>query len=173
MIVLRLLPLIYALLFILTRRIDVKVSKADELTVKISFNIFALLFTENKIKRARLKSITRIIKNARYNYKPISYLISKSNVVFSRYTHLQDDGTSLSVIKNAYTYASSQFLISYLSSTAKSFHLVEQEKFIQNKISNTVFDINIHFSLSHLIISAMLLLYYIVKNNLKKVMKNV
>ena len=173
MILLRLLPLIYALLFILSRRIDVKVHKADELTVKVNFNIFALLLTEDKFKRIRIKSVSRFIKNAKHIYKPISYIITRSDVIFSRYMHLQNDNASLSVIKSAYAYASSHFLISYLSGNAKSFQLIEWENLVQDQNDSTIFDINIHFSLLHLIISALLLLYYIVKNNLKRMLKNV
>lgn len=51
MILLRLLPIIFALLFLLSRRIDVDVSKHKEMTVKINFNILAVVFTEDKIKK--------------------------------------------------------------------------------------------------------------------------
>ena len=173
MMLLRLLPFIYALLFILTRRIDVKVHKAEELTVKVNFNIFALLFSEDKIKKISIKSMSRFLKNARHIYKPIRYIISKSDITFLRYEYLLDETALHPVLKDTYAFASNQFLLLYLSSNAKSFRITERKNRVQDINNNTIFDINIHFSLSHLIISALLLLYYIVKNNLKRVLKNV
>lgn len=171
MILLRSLPLIYALLFILTRRIEVKVHKAKGLTVKINFNIFALVLKEEKIKKKSFKNIFRLIKNARHTYKSIDYLISKSGVELHRYVYLPNENTQL--IKTAYEYASIQFWISYLSANAKDFHLSDLKCASKDEYNDALFDMEIRFSFLYLIISALLLLYYIVKKNLKRMLKHV
>lgn len=173
MTMLRLLPFIYALLFILSRKIDVKVHKGDELTVKINFNIFAIILKEDKIKRNSIKNLSRMIKNAKHTYKALKYIISKSDVTYYRYAYPQYEDETFFALKSVYTYASEQFLISYLSINAKSFRLLERQNLPKSEADNSLFDINIHFSLLQLIISALLLLYYIVKNNIRRVLNNV
>lgn len=173
MMLLRLLPLIFALLFILSQKIDVKVHRTDRLTVKINFNILALVLQEDKIKKNGLKSISRIIKNVKHFHKSIDYILSKSEVRLLKHEISNNETEVFSIIKSAYSYASRQFLISYLERNAKKFRIIEQKNYNIDISSNTVFDLDIHFSLWHLIISALILLYYTVKRRFKRLLKNV
>ena len=172
MIFLRLLPILSALLFILSRRIDVRVTKAEELTVKISFNIFAIVLTEDKIKKRGLKKLSKLIKSRRSILKSADYLISKSNVRLYKFIST-DPSVSVPLAYNAYREASVYFISAYLERTARKFSfsaIRDTDKNAQNQVK---FNLLLHFPFSHLIISALIFLYYIVKNRVKRVLQNV
>lgn len=173
MTILRLLLLTFALLFILTRRIDVNVYKTKELTVKINFNILALVLRENKSKKNLFKRIRRSIKSARHAYQFLDYIISKSEVVLYEYKTSNNEYESSSALKIAYSYISKQIITSYLENTAKKFQISENVYQNQNIRNNVVLDLDIRFYLWHLIISALVLLYYMVKSSIKRLLKNV
>ena len=173
MMVLRLLPIVFALLFILSRRIDVKVYKSNRLTVKINFNILALIIREGNNQKIRFKSLVRFIKNAKPSYRFLNYLISKSEVVLFEHENSRDENEDSSIFKTAYTYLSNQFIISYFERTAQKFRISKYEKRDISIGNSTVFDLNIHFSLWHLIISALILLYYLAKERVGRLLKNV
>ena len=158
MIVLRLLPIFVIVLFILFQRNSIRIIKCERLTVKINLNIFAITLTEEKIKRFRpakalksVKSIYRIIKSARY-------LISKSD-----FSVLTTESVT------------NQFLLSYLSANARSvqYSFIESNNRENDIGCKNALDITARFSLVYLIISALIFLYYTVRNKLKRVIKNV
>ena len=126
---LRLLLIITTLLFILLQRIDVRVTKDEKLTVKISFIFFALLLIEEKDRKRRLWRFSKIRKRLKALFKSSKYLISRSDIILHR--HYGKDDT-------------------------------------QN-YSKPIIDVSFHFSLFNLIISASILLYYIIKNEVKRV----
>ena len=167
MLILRWLIAVSGLVFILLQRIDVKITRHAKPTVKISFNILALVLTEDNIKKTNLKRIRGLIRNLIGALKAFGYLISKSDVVIVRYERNVDEAIS-SPINQARLIATSQFTTSYFDSKAKSLSFVNE-----NKPKDTSFDVSFHFSLFNLIISALIFLYYIVKNKVKRVLKHV
>lgn len=126
---LRLLLIITTLLFILFQRIDVRVTKGEKLTVKISFIFFALVLIEEKAKKRRLWHFSKIRKRLKALFKSSKYLLSRSDIIFHRHTYGDD---------------------------------------AQN-YPKPIIDVSFHFSLFNLIISALILLYYIIKNKVKRV----
>ena len=157
MLVLRLFPIFVLVLFILFQKSSIRIVKSDLLTVKLNFNILALVFKDDDGKKIRP---TRLIKSLRkYNgaLKSVRYLISKSDFVIY-------DSESLTNL----------LIFLYLDANAKSVGFVDHA---QNEISRdeipSKIDITVYFSLIYLIISALIFLYYTVKNKIKRVLKNV
>ncbi len=175
MMLLRLLPITFALLYILLQRVDVKVTKRDTLTVKINFNIIALVLHEEKINKQRLKQLSGLLKNASSALKTLKYLISKSDVAVKIYDIPYESSDPITIIKNAGIKASSRLFFSYLGICSRSLNIITaEENFDDNSDPNMPgFDASLHFPLYHLIISALFFLYYIVKNKVKRVIKNV
>ena len=171
MILLRFLPIICALLFTLTQKINVKVSKKDELTVKINLNIFALILSEEKIKRRGVKAFFKLIKFIIAVIKPIEYLISKSDVIISRCSILDAETQPFTLLRSTSLFVSTQIMISYIVQNARSVHFLEHKDKQDEKLPSL--DISFYFSLWNLIIFALLSLYYIVKNKVKRVFQNV
>lgn len=126
---LRLLLIITTLLFILLQRIDVRVTKGEKLTVKISFIFFALVLIEEKTKKRKLWRFSKIIKRLKAFFKSSKFLLSRSDIVL--HSHSSYDDTTDS--------------------------------------PKPIIDVSFHFSLFNLIISALILLYYILKNKVKRV----
>ena len=85
MIILRLLPLICALLFTLSRKAIIRVTKNDTVTVKISLNIFAIVLSEERTRKRSLKNIPSRVRNIKSALRPFDYLVSKSNVRVDKY----------------------------------------------------------------------------------------
>lgn len=174
MVILRLLPVSFVLLFILLQRVDVKVKTRDRLTVRIDLNIIAIILSEDKIKKKHLGRIPKLLKNLPIVYKVIKYLVAKSDVTVIEYNDplfdVEDD-----IFKNARRYAIYQIVYSYLATNSKSFHFTENRVYSdeKDKEKTSDFDLIFRFSLFHLINSALLFLYYIVKNKAKRVIKNV
>ena len=172
MIFLRLLPILYALLFLLSRRIDVRVSKSKEMTVKINFNILAVVLTEDKIKKRRLKSFSKLIKGTKSILRSADYLISRCDAELYSFTDIQS-GISAPIIYNAYRVAAVHFIAAYLERNARKFEFAEIQNTDSEVQNRSGFNLLLHFSLWHLIISALIFLYYIVKNRVKRVFQNV
>ena len=165
---LRLLPIFCTLLFTLTRKINVKVTKSDEITVKVNLNIFALVLTEEKIKKRTFRDIRKTIKRLKILYKPFEYLLSRSEVVIRRLDTSLANEPSAPMLYTTYIFASMQFLLSYLQRNAK------RVKFIETKTyASTFLDLSFYFSFWNLIIFALLYLYYLLSSKIKRVMKNV
>ena len=170
---LRFLPILFLFLFILTRKIDVKVIKDEALLIKISFNIFALVLTEEKIKRKEIRKIPKVLRSLKGIFKSADYLISKSIVNVFKCNLLDADERGLPLLYNASFYVSAKVLFYYLSQNARKVNNYTNSIFKTDEMNGDSIDISIHFSLWHMIISALLLLYYIVKSNIKRALKNV
>ena len=174
MLILRLLLILCAISFILVQRVDIKVINDEKLTVKISLNLFAILLTEDKIKRIRFKKVRGIIRNFYGITRSFKFLIPRTDVMITEYE-------SYSAIENEYNptnpwhiLAPSKFIISFLEANARSFEVNRIcDRTVVLPIDKKHFDIYFHFSLLNMIISALILLYYIVKKQLKRVIKNV
>lgn len=170
---LRLLPIFFLLLFILTRRVDVRVIKNEAFIVKISFNILALVLTEDKVRRKNVRKITNLLRSFKVFLKSIDYLISKSTVNVFRCDFADADKKRFPILYSASFYASVQILIYYLTKNSKKINYHDNQIFHTQESRRDFIDLSIHFSLWNMIISALLLLYYIVKNNVKRALKNV
>ena len=175
MVILRLLPVSFVLLFILLQRVDVKVKTRDRLTVRIDLNIIAIILSEDKIKKKHLGRIPNLLKNFPIVYKVIKYLVAKSDVTVIEYNDNPLIDGEDDIFKNARRYAIYQIVYSYLATNSKSFHFTENRVYSdeKDKEKTSDFDLIFRFSLFHLINSALLFLYYIVKNKAKRVIKNV
>lgn len=175
MVILRLLPVSFVLLFILLQRVDVKVKTRDRLTVRIDLNIIAIILSEDKIKKKHLGRIPNLLKNLPIVYKVIKYLVAKSDVTVIEYNDNPLIDGEDDIFKNARRYAIYQIVYSYLATNSKSFHFTENRVYSdeKDKEKTSDFDLIFRFSLFHLINSALLFLYYIVKNKAKRVIKNV
>ena len=175
MVILRLLPVSFVLLFILLQRVDVKVKTRDRLTVRIDLNITAIILSEDKIKKKHLGRIPKLLKNLPIVYKVLKYLVAKSDVTVIEYNDNPLIDGEDDIFKNARRYAIYQIVYSYLATNSKSFHFTENRVYSdeKDKEKTSDFDLIFRFSLFHLINSALLFLYYIVKNKAKRVIKNV
>ena len=129
MIFLRWLLVLVALLIILFQRVDVRVTRGERLTVKISFIFFAVLLTEDKRQKRNFRSISRLLKSIKGVFRSLKFLLAKSDIT-----------------------------------------LYQSKEYIGNRTEKTpIIDLTLHFSLFRLIISAFILLYYIIKNILQEV----
>jgi hypothetical protein len=95
-------------------------------------------------------------------------LITKSKISIIAYEKIIPDENT-SVIKHIASLLALNFTFSYLVANSESFHLKKSS--IQN-YENNVIDAYISFTALHLINSALILLYNIVKNKAKGVIKN-
>ena len=171
MALLRFLPIFCLLLFALTRKINIRVTKSDELTVKINFNIVALVLTEAKIKKRWINKLPNLIKNVKGALKPLKYLVSKSEVLIISCINSNPESRRFPVIYSACFYASTQFIISYLQKNARSLRFASNTN-PKSDYEKASLDISFCFPLYHLIISALLFLYYTLKYKIKRVLKN-
>ena len=172
MMFLQLLPIFCALLFAFTRKINIRVAKHDELTVKIIFNIIAIILTEEKLKKNGIKRIARGLKSFRSIIKPCEYLIKRSEFRVYRCTPASDNNNLFSVLLSISIWASTGVVFSLLKENARSI------KFIENRNNSesthaAIFEFSIHFSLLNLFIFTAMYLYYTMKNKIKRVIKNV
>ena len=128
MLILRLVLILVTILFILLQRVDVRVTRSERLTVKISFTFLALVLSEERPKRHHVGGVTKLLKNVKGVFKSLKYLLSKTDIVFQN-----------------------------------------QNKDYSTDEKQPLIDVTFHFSLLQLIISLSILLYYIVKNKVKRV----
>lgn len=128
MLILRLVLILVTILFILLQRVDVRVTRSERLTVKISFIFLALVLSEERPKRRHVGGVTKLVKNVKGVFKSLKYLLSKTDIVFQN-----------------------------------------QNKDYSTDEKQPLIDVTFHFSLLQLIISLSILLYYIVKNKVKRV----
>lgn len=175
MLILRLLPISFALLFILLQRVDVKVKTNDRLTVRIDFNIIAIILSEDEIKKKHLGEIKKFIRNIPIIYKALRYLISKSEVIVIECTPNALSYAEEEIFKSIRRYAIYKIAYSYLATNSRSFHFAENQVYSHDNPGekSSDFDVLFRFSLFHLINSALLFLYYIVKNKAKRVINHV
>ena len=90
---LRLLLILSALLFILFQRVDVRVTKRERLTVKISFNILAFVLMDDGERNRYLGNMPKLFKGFKGKFRSIRYLLAKSRVTFGN-THADtNEGT--------------------------------------------------------------------------------
>lgn len=142
----------------------------EKLTVKINLNILAIVLHENETRKIRLRDIISAFNKISYLSKPIKYLIGKSRV--SIFYHKKNDFPSL--FSRISSLAIEQFLLTYLSINSKSFCVTKTEtSHIKNETNKIRFDACFIFSFIHLINSALILLYYFIRNKAKEVINNV
>ena len=170
MILFRLLPILFALLFILTRRVNIKVIKSNDLTVKINFNIFALVLSEDKIKKYGIKKFYNLIKNTKTLFKSFDYLISNSTVAI--YDRMNFDNHPIMFLSGCIT-ATKWIFISYIKRISASFSYKTDRNYDRLQENEYLMKIIIQFSFWRLIISALIFIYYIIKNSIKRVINNV
>ena len=171
MVFLQLLPIICALLFAFTRKIDIRVTKTDKLTVKINLNIFAVILTEEKIRKRGIRKLSRMRKSLKSFLIATEYLVSKSEIRIYEFHPSTDDFRVSSVLQSLSLFASFGIALSYLKKNACSVRF--PSKTTPTCQNNTTLDFSIHFSLLNLIIFTSLFLYYRVKSKIKRVLKNV
>ena len=161
-----------ALLFTITRIINIRVTKSDELTVKINFNIFAILLTEDKLKRNGFRKASKLIKSIKNIIKPIEYLMSKTEVrVYKLPTSIQQ-GEILRTFYSLSFITSFSFIFSYLENNSRCLRFIKL-KDDSSEYNATFFDFSFHFSIWNMIIFSFLFLYYTIRSKVKRVIKNV
>ena len=166
MLILRLLPVVFTLLFILLQENDIKITKTDRFTVKLNFNVFAIVFYEDRKKKA--KSFWKTIKIIPYAHKVAIYLVSRSTV------YIRDLTLSTSVKQNSivglFSSIPIKILTSYFTNKAKktvyypSHDLLDKESIDESP----QYTLTVRFPFYVLINSALIFTYYIVKNKLKR-----
>ena len=161
MFILRLIPVVTTLLFILLQEIDLRIIKREQLTVKINFNIFALvLISEKKSRKGKFKKLIKALPSI---IKSANYLVSVSRITIRRFNEAKMKGS----VNLAGNILSRTLILSYLHSKAKSvIHLQKPEN---NDIVPTEIDISLHFSIFDMINSALIFVYYNIKNKVRKV----
>ncbi len=169
--ILRFVLLTFAFLFILLLRIDLRITKRNNFTIKINFIFFAIILEEDKIKRIRMRDLQKLTKNLSGLIKSTSFLISKSNITVSNKYNTPFVSENPITIFTRRT--STALILTYLANKAKSFAYDTHNSIESSYFDPTILDLTFHFSLLNLIISALILLYYIIKNKVKRVLKNV
>lgn len=164
MIALRLLPIIAVLLFILLQKINIRVKATDRVSVKINFNILAIELLNEKTKKKNIKQIIRHGKSIGTVIRPMRYLLSRCSVEAkcpqNQFLPFQNE--------NIYNIALLNFLFAFIKTHSKSLKISDNDASFHSGV-----ELIFNFSSYHLIISALFFLYYIVKNNIKRVAKNV
>lgn len=90
MIFLRWLIILLTLLFILFQRVDVRVTKGESLTVKISFVFFAIVFSERRSNKRKFKLSSLFKGRTKAALKAVKYLISGSDITLFDNKHVSD-----------------------------------------------------------------------------------
>lgn len=158
--ILRLLPIFVTLLFILSRSVDVRVSIRKRFTIKISFNIIGIVLYETEKQKLRFIKLNKRINVAKSGLKSFRYLISKSSIALKVQANTSEGVMSSLIIHG--------LLLPYLNMNARSM------RFKQASYGHPEsFDISLRFSNIHLIISAFIFLYYLVKLRIRRIIKNV
>ena len=173
MLFLRLFPILVAFLFILSRTVNIKVTKSWEMTVKVNFNIFAIVLKEEKLRKIKRLKIKSIIQCATALYKSLEYLIEKSAITLYTSELSTNTVSDTSVFHSLYTLMARRFVILLLSKSSRKFTVTNTKSFDNKSDKFTQYELVIYFSLWRLIISALFFLYYIVKTKAKKVFRNV
>lgn len=173
--ILRFLPILFALLFILLQRVNIKVIMREELTVKINFNIIAIVFSQTDTAKPSPEDLINLCKNLRGIFTASKYLLSKSVVNIKFFKETTQTDTHSSIFSYVRTMAVKRVILAYLEANSKHFVFSEKALDDERKMEEgkTYFDLVIYFSLIHLINSALILLYYIIKNKAKRVINNV
>lgn len=172
MIVLTLIPIVVAILFILFQTVKIKVKIRDKLTIKINFNILALVLYEDKKRKTRLKDLFSTINIISKYSKIIKYLISKSKISIIIYQ--PSDYNSSSIFSHIGSLASEQLLLSYLEANSKELNLIKSAIIPKNQAEGkSSYDALFNISFIYLINSALFLLYYIIKSKAKEVINSV
>lgn len=169
---LQFLPIFFILLFTFTRIIDIRVTKSEELTVKINLNIFAILLTEERIKRRGFRKVGRLVKSLKNLLKPLEYLISRTEIRIYKLSSPLSNGSTVATPYSLPFFVSLSVILSYIERYAKVIRFIKQKDSKAND-EDTFWDFSFHFSLWNLIIFVLLFLYYTVKSKVKKVIKNV
>lgn len=169
---LQFLPIFCILLFTFTRTIDIRVTKSEELTVKINLNIFAILLTEERIRKRGIQKATRLLRALKNLIRPFEYLLSKTEIRLYRLASPLTDSARSNALYTLPVLASLSLLVSYLERNARKVRFTNSRKEDASR-EETFLDFSLHFSLWNLIIFTLLFLYYTVKSKVKRVIQNV
>ena len=159
---LRLLPIGVTLLFILFQCVDVTVVKRDNLTIKINFNLLAIVLYDDKKKRIRLKNLRKYMFLTQAGIKSLKYIVSKSRITVYSPTSYTDAFNGVGV-----GFLSATMLIPYLAANAHSF------RYFDRYHGAAHLDISLRISYICAFISALLFLYYSVRIKIRRTLKNV
>lgn len=161
---LRLLPVFVTLLFILTQGVDVRIFRRPRLTIKISFTIIGILLYETERQRIRFKKMRKRVNLAKCSLRAMRYLISRSYVT----VYNSDDTDTEQIFPSIPIFMFSALVLPYLSQNARKLKYRTE-----NRQANTSFDISLRFACIHLIISALIFLYYLLRIKIRSTVKNV
>ena len=174
MFILRIMPILCALLFILLQKVSIKIKTQDEVTVRIDLSIIALIFSGSKKSKFRPKSIKSLFNYFPAIYRAAKYAIKKSEVyIFTRQNKANDDLK----IEYVHSYSANplQLIYPFLLFNSKRVCLIDNSTYSKANSSkpDQDFNLSLELPLISLINSALVFLYYIMKNKVKRVVKNV
>lgn len=129
MLFIRCILLLTSLVLILFQRVDIRVTKSNGFTAKISFIFFAIVLSGDSDEKLSRRKLVSILSSFKAYFKALKFLLKKANNKLVKYEPVID----------------------------------------QNGNIGSFIEINFCVSLIQLIISASILVYYILKNKLKRV----
>ncbi len=161
-----------AVLLILFQRIDVKHSNDEPSFLHISFSVLSFSVYIGKKQNKKIKNGIRFLRKLPIYLKAFNFLLSHSDVtvITSENKNITFEG----LIRALPIVISAPPTFAYLNNTAKSVKYLKLDKKDEDEdlYSNT-FILSASFRSIHLIISALLLLYYNIKNRLRRSKINV
>ena len=161
-----------AILLILFQKIDILYSNNTPSSLHINLSVFSFSLFIGKKRKRRFKDRIKALKSFYIYLKAFNFLLSHSDVTIK---HLQGANITPPGLAKAIPFALSMpAAFAYLSSTAKSFNYLKSEKNDPTLATNTnSWSADMSFRFIHLIISALLLLYYKIKSILRRSKINV
>lgn len=174
----RIIPILFillAVLFVLLQKADIRIRKTDNLSITLSLTLFSITFSGDTERKRRIKKIFRLFKNAPIILRVATHLLKRSNVRVIRLANQNRSPFPFSFGQSIPFYISFPVLFAYLNNNAKSIFYDDNWLFTgdfsnQNEAS---VDIIVSFRFISLIISALLFLYYKMKDRIMRGIKDV
>ena len=164
-----------AFLFILFQKATIRIRKTENITATFSLTFFSVSLTDLPEKKGRIKKLMRFLKNVPIIFKSLAHFLKRTDVKVLRFKNQDQSPFPISFGQKLPFYLSAPFIFGYLNNTAKSVSY-DENWLITTNISNendAAIDVLFTFRLFYLIISALLFLYYKVKNRIIRGVKDV
>jgi len=174
----RIIPILFiliAILFILFQKADMRIRKTDNLSITLSLTLFSITFSGDAEKKRRIKKIVRLFKNASVILRVATYLLKRSNVRVIRLANQSRSPSRFSLGQSIPFYISLPVIFAYLNNSAKSIFYDDNWLFVDDFVNQNEasVDIIVSFRFISLIISALLFLYYKMKDRMMRGIKDV
>ena len=170
--IVQLVSLVLALILMLLQKIDIRIIQARETAVKIDFSLLSIKLIYSKSQKKKLKKITRLAKRLPILIKLTGYIVSKSEVTVFDTPLTAALYAPTSILKSISLLVSRPVVYTYLNNTARSVSYINSPV-LNDQDSAPNLNISLRFRLIFVIISPLVLLYYILKSKIGGIIKSV